>query len=415
MRMPRHIQEYSGLPKSLYILFFARIINSMGNFVFPFLTLFLTDKIGVGTTEAGFYMMLVATAYVPGSLIGGKITDHIGRKKVFITFQALAAISFIPCAFLGNSMLIPWLLIAATFFNGAAQPATSAMMADLTTPENRKQAFSLLYLGTNIGFAVGPLIAGFLYNNYIKLIFLGDAATTFISLILVFIYVKETLPSKDDIIESKTLDSDEKAEEGNILLVLLKRPLLLGFAGVSIITSFVYAQFSFSVPLQANEIFGDNGPKFYGMIMATNAVTVIFMTITLTNTTKRIKPILNIAIASILFAIGFGMTFYINSLIMLIVSTIIWTLGEILNHTNSGVYIANHTPMSHRGRFNAVIPIIMGAGHAIGPLIMGRFIEDNGVRLVWPVLFILSIGAAILMYSLYMLEKRVEKRKLVVE
>jgi len=413
MKISKSLWVYSGLPKSLYILFFARIINSMGNFVFPFLTLFLTDKMGIGETETGFYMMLVATAFVPGSLLGGKLADYMGRKKIFIIFQSLAAISFIPCAFLGNSLLIPWFLIGSTFFNGAAQPATSAMLADLTTPENRKLGFSLLYLGTNIGFAIGPLIAGFLYNNYVKVLFLGDAMTTFLSLILVGIYVNETIPSKENISESKKLDTDEKAEDGSLIVVLFKRPLLLGFAVVSIINSFVYSQFSFSLPIQAEETFGIIvGSKFYGMVMTVNALTVITMTVTLTNITRKIKPILNIVIGSLLFAIGFGIVYYIDTLMMLLISTIIWTLGEILNHTNSGVYIANHTPMSHRGRFNAVIPIIMGAGHAIGPLIMGNFIEENEVRLVWPLLFILSVGAALLMLILYMVEskRKISKR-----
>jgi Na+/H+ antiporter NhaC len=45
-----------------------------------------------------------------------------------------------------------------------------------------------------------------------------------------------------------------------------------------------------------------------------------------------------------------------------LLSTVIWTLGEILQATNTNVYIANHTPISHRGRFNAILPIIIGSG-----------------------------------------------------
>ena len=34
------------------------------------------------------------------------------------------------------------------------------MIIDLTTQENRKTAFSLSYLGINIGVAIGPMVAG---------------------------------------------------------------------------------------------------------------------------------------------------------------------------------------------------------------------------------------------------------------
>jgi MFS family permease len=94
---------------------------------------------------------------------------------------------------------------------------------------------------------------------------------------------------------------------------------------------------------------------------------------------------------------------------MFIIATVIWTIGEILQSTNAGVYIANHTPMSHRGRFNAVIPLIMGAGFAVGPAIMGRFIKNRRVIDIWPIMFILSILAAALFYTLYIVESKKEK------
>ena len=39
------------------------------------------------------------------------------------------------------------------------------MITDLTVAEQRKGAFSLVYLSHNIGFALGPMIAGFLFNR----------------------------------------------------------------------------------------------------------------------------------------------------------------------------------------------------------------------------------------------------------
>ena len=200
------------------------MVNSMGAFVYPFLTIYLTKTLSLDEGEAGFIVMLAITAHLPGLIVGGRLADWLGRKKILLLFQSLAAICLIPCAFLNNSLLIPRLLILSAFFLGGAQPASTAMTADLTNPNNRKAAFSLLYLGNNIGFAVGPLIAGFLYNNYLMWIFLGDAATTFASLTLVYLFVKETLPSKEKIEGSYQLENNyEKAEKGNLWQVLLKR------------------------------------------------------------------------------------------------------------------------------------------------------------------------------------------------
>jgi MFS family permease len=212
-----------------------------------------------------------------------------------------------------------------------------------------------LYLGSNIGFAVGPLIAGFLYNNYLMWIFLGDAATTFASLILVYLFVKETLPSKEKIEESFKLENNyERAEKGNLWQVLRKRPRLLLFTLISLIYSFVYAQTTFSIPIQVIELFGDKGPKMFGVIMTTNALVVSCLTIIIISLTHKIKPVLNVALAGVLYAIG-------------------------------------------------------GAGFALGPLISGDYIKKYGITNIWPAIFFLGIVAAALMYLLYFSEKKRKK------
>jgi len=410
MKLPKMLNHYTNLPNSIYILFFARMVNSIGAFVYPFLTIYLTKTLSLDEGKAGYLVMLAIAAHAPGLLVGGKLADYLGRKRILLLFQSLAALCLVPCAFLSNSLLIPKLLILSAFFHGAAQPASTAMTTDLTNPNNRKAAFSLLYLGNNIGFAVGPLVAGFLYNNYLMWIFLGDAATTFASLILVYLLVKETIPSKEKIEESFQLENNyEKAEKGNLWQVLRKRPMLLLFTLISLIYTFVYAQTTFSIPIQVIELFGDKGPKIFGVIMTTNALVVSCLTIIIISLTHKIKPVLNVALAGILYAIGFGMIFFVKNLLWLLLSTIIWSIGEILITTNSNVYIANHTPMSHRGRFNAVIPVVIGIGFALGPLIAGRYINKYNINNVWPMIFFLSLVATSFMYILYLSEKKKEK------
>ena len=92
MGIRKFLSTYSGLDRSIYFLCLAQVINSIGHFVHPFLTMFLTQKIGMDAVEAGTYVMLSAAAWVPGSLLGGKIADQFGRKRVLVIFQFLAAV-----------------------------------------------------------------------------------------------------------------------------------------------------------------------------------------------------------------------------------------------------------------------------------------------------------------------------------
>jgi MFS family permease len=137
-----------------------------------------------------------------------------------------------------------------------------------------------------------------------------------------------------------------------------------------------------------------------------NCLEVILFTTVITIITKKIKPVYNVSVAGVFFAVGFGMLFFVKSFWLYALSTVIWTVGEILNATNVGVYIANHTPISHRGRFNSIINIISGTGGSISPYIMGGYIARNGVTNVWPVVFIMAVAASIFMFILGSSEKR---------
>lgn len=413
MNYKKMMGPYQNISHSIFIIFLARVVNSLGNFVMPFLTIFLTDKQKLSKTEAGRFVMIAALFYAAGSLVGGKLCDRMGRKKVLIIFQGASALFLIPCAFLEALHVIPWLLIISAFFRGAAEPSHMAMVTDLTDYENRKVAFSFLYLGNNIGFALGPMLAGLLYREYLPWIFIGDALTTVVSLILVIMYIKETIPFKEIRgIPEPTLGYNERAEEGGLFSVILKRPMLLIFSVIMVIYSLVYTQFSFSLPIQVDEIFTMEGPKYFGLLMTVNAITVVLLTPIITGITIKLKPTLAIILGGLLYAMGFGMIFFINSMFLFAISTIIWTVGEIFVTTNSGVYIANNTPISHRGRFNAVFPILTSAGYAIGPFITGAFIDNaKDTRLVWVLCFIFALFASVMMVGLHFLERSHSKKR----
>ena len=144
----------------------------------------------------------------------------------------------------------------------------------------------------------------------------------------------------------------------------------------------------------------------YGTIMSFNAVVVIVLTTFAIHTTDRIKPALTVAVSSLFFAVGFGMIGMLRTLPLFLLSTLIWTVGEILGATNTSVYVANHSPITHRARLNAIAPIIMWSGFGLGPPISARFIERFSLCRIWPLCLGLSMLAAVLLLGLHLMEKR---------
>lgn len=396
---------YKGFPRAIYMLFICRLINSMGYFVFPFLTLFLTLNLSFSADKVGFYLMFVEISRIIGALFGGKFTDIFGRKRILIGFQFAIAFFLLPCAFLGNSLLIPNLLILAAFFNGATRPVYDAMAVDLSNSQNRNEIFSFIYLGINLGFGVGSLIAGFLYSHYIKLLFLGNVGVILIVFFFIYEFIPETLPY-DTRLENKKNKKDKLVKKESLLSMLIKKPIVLYFSLVSILIYLAHGQFFFSLPLQINDIFGQTGPQYFGVIMSFNSLAVVSTTVPLTVVSRQNKPIFNVCLSGIFFAMGFGMLYWVNQFSWLLISTFIWTIGEILIRINAGVYIANHSPVTYRGRFYSLVTISESISRIIGLPMLGLVITNLGIRQVWFLIFFISITATGLMYLIYLAEKK---------
>ncbi|MBU3191142.1 MFS transporter [Clostridium bowmanii] len=403
-RLTNCFKPYKGLPMSIYVLFLASIINNTGNFVGPFLTMFLTYRIGISVSLVGVIVAVNACLGMIGTMLGGKLIDSIGRKKVLVVFGFAAGIGYGLCAFINNPIIITSILMVSSFVGGFSHPVYSTITTDLTQGDQRNAAFSLNYMAINIGFSVGPLLAGFLYKNYLMWFFLGDAITTFLSIALISIFVPESMPTKEEIEQSK-VKTNESAEDGSLVCALLKRPTLLMFSFIIVIYFIVFSQFTFGLSIQVGDIFKNNGPTIFGSLMTVNAVICSVLTIFITSATKNIKASLCIVIGGLLYAVGFGMMFFINEYYLFILSAATWTVGEILVATNTSVYIASQTPITHRGRFNSVFPIIRKLGFMIGPMMAGFYIKYTNIRNLWFLVAILALIASLLMYRLYAVDK----------
>lgn len=397
----RYFDTYKGLPRSIYILFLAQVINRFGDFVLPFLTLLLVKKMGLSFQTAGLAVMCATLSTIPGAFAGGKIADHFGRKKTYAVFQASAGMAILTCAFVTSPYVVIGLVCISAFFNGGVRPCLTAIISDVLPPEKRQLGFSLSYLGINLGVALGPMVAGFLFNHNFKWIFIGDAITSVLAVVLMVTQIKETMPEPiEETKKDTTVPLLEQSETGTVFDVLFRRPHIVIFLIINTIISMTYVQHSFSLPMMSDFVFGAKGAQYFGYIMSFNAITVLAMTTIVTHHTQKYHPLTNICIAALTYAVGFGMIGWITSFPLFMLSTFLWTVGEILVVTNFSVYISNNTPQNFRARFNAVTSLSWACGSALGTFGIGRYMDAMGVKAVWPLTFIAGCLAAGCIYVL---------------
>jgi POT family proton-dependent oligopeptide transporter len=161
-----------GHPIGLYVLFFTELWERFSFYgMRAILILYLTAQttsnnagLGWDNTSAlqiyGWYTMLVYVMSVPGGLLADRL---IGQKKAVLFGGVLIVI--------GHFILIfpeIWAFYTGAFTIilgvGALKPNISSMVGGLYKPgsEKRDTAFTIFYIGINIGAFTAPLVVGYI-------------------------------------------------------------------------------------------------------------------------------------------------------------------------------------------------------------------------------------------------------------
>ena len=130
--------------------------------------------------------------------------------------------------------------------------------------------------------------------------------------------------------------------------------------------------------------------------MMSNGLTVVLLSAVVVLASRRMRSLTAVALASIFYAIGFGSYRFAGTMPLVIASTVVWTIGEILGATNGNAFIAERAPETHRSRVNSVVSFGHLLGSAMAPLIAGPLAARIGSARLWTV-----VGAAALVAATY--------------
>ncbi|MBN1242743.1 MAG: MFS transporter [Spirochaetales bacterium] len=388
------------LPRAIHALFLIRLVVSAGSFVQILLVMILTGKLGWSGSKAGVFMSVVAGLSALGSLAGGKLGDSFGRRRVLALLQGLAAALFLVSAVLGYGDWTPALAAAALALLAGSWPSINALAADHAPSERRREAFSLLYWGNNVGFALGAALAGFLYSHAPRALFAGNALALLLAALTATLFVpdrsaRETVPDAATAAASGTKPGG--AARGRGTLAIFRADPVLAFYGLlAVLTAFVYDQHRFALPLTLKEAFGEErGALVFSWAMSVNGLTVVAATALVVLASRRLSSLTAVALGSVFYAAGFGAYGLVAGVPAFLGVTAFWTLGEILGATNGNAFVAERAPDSHRGRVNGVLSLAYVLGGMISPLVAGPLADAFGARAIWaPIAVTSAVGAA---------------------
>jgi len=359
--------------RRLWVLFAARLIVAAGfGAAMPFVSLYLYRELGVPMTVVGTIMLISAVISSAGRIIGGELADRIGRKPLITVTMAIRTILFLIMAYVIH-IHAPLLVVASVFLavrlaGAMTQPGISAMVADVVDAEHRVEAFGVLRIGTNAGWAAGPALGGFLLTISYSSLFLLTAATSLIGFVLVVLFTTESIRVREQ----------ERFELRRVLAAGRDRRFLM-FCGFSVMLFLVMGQFASTLSVFSTEFIGISEVQL-GLIYTLNGVIVVLFQWPAALLAGRMRARRALALGCLLYALGYLSVAVAPSFVWLMGSMFLITLGEIVFSPSAMTSVAGMAPEGRMGRYMGFFGLTEALGWSSGPFIGGLLLDAYATK-----------------------------------
>lgn len=394
------MKEFWTLPKQLKLGELLRFVSIVvGSSIFPFMTIYYVKYFG--TLITGILTIIVSIAAFLGSLYGGHLTDSIGRKKMILIGLSGAAVGWL-ISILSNipGHISPWTtflgFLVIEIFYGLYSPAYDAMLIDLTDETNRRFVYTIGYWFVNMAVMFGAGISGLFYDHYFIELMAVDCAITILIFICVWLYFSET-KSQDVQFDHGVGLKDTFKNYGE---VLKDRPFLL-YTIASILSVVVWMQVDNLLPVtlalyfKPVHIFGVTitSTKMLSLAVFTNTILIVFLMTTVNKLTKKMALRPQLILGTLVFSFGMLLAFSFHEFYLILLSVVIYTVGEMINVPASQVLRVDMMDDNKVGSYSGFVAMAQPLGNILagGLVSLYYFTGLLGVQIVFVVITFLGL------------------------
>ena len=363
----------AGLPPSYWFLWMGTIINRLGGFVVPFLSLYLTSERGVPITRAGLMVALFGAGSFAAQLVGGELADRLGRRPVLLLSLLV-------------TLRLRWPSVSRVSFRHRSGHDRGSWILHRPVPaggerrrirpgpagRTRPRAFGYMYWAINLGARLAPIIAGFMAHVDYLLLFAGDALTTLLYGCLCW-HVSRDLSRRS---RSCRAGVGEGAPGDS----WARNRCCWSFTFLTLIFGTIYMQGIVTLPLDMQQ--HGLGPADYGLAIAANGILIVLVTIQLSRLVVRwprserwlwLPWHWDAASAEHLG----------HDPACLRDGVVVWTVGEIIGASVAPTIIADLAPVELRGLYQGVFGSAWGLSFFIGPIVGTWAFEAFSPDVLW--------------------------------
>jgi MFS family permease len=139
------------------------------------------------------------------------------------------------------------------------------------------------------------------------------------------------------------------------------------------------------------------GSRFFGILFTVNTLLIVVFEVTMNLAMAHWSHGRLLLLGSLCVALGFGFTAWATGHTTLILTTIIWTVGEMILFPAMSDAVATLAPPDRRGEYMGLLSLSFAAALALGPWLGVLAYAKAGPRAVWFSTFVIAGGAGFLL------------------
>ena len=387
-----------SLPREVWYLCLAILINRAGTMVLPFLTLYLTIDRGFSAGTAGLALTVYGICAIVTAPLAGRFSDKFGGLRIMKLSLVLSGLILFVFPFITSLTGIFIVCGLWAFTSEAFRPPSMAIIGDLAGPERRKAAFALSRLAINLGMSIGPVIGGFLAMRSYQLLFVVDGTTSLMAGLLLALLPWRTLHrSKEELFAAA--QNEAEAKPGLRYSDVLKDRRFTYFLLAMLPIEMVFFQQLAAMPLfMVREL--QMSEAGIGLLFAINTVIIIIVEVPLNTAMADWRHRHALALGALLIGIGFGALVLIDGVFGAAVTVVIWTFGEMIFLPASAAYVSDIAPREQAGAYMGLYTMGFSIALAVGPWVGTAVMERFGSSTVWVGTLICGLITAVMVWFL---------------
>lgn len=383
------LRQYLTLPRTVYVLCLGTLLNRAGTLLLPFLTLYLQHRMGLGIETATRVMGSYGAGALVASMVGGHLADRFGRKRVMVGSLAGGAGILFVFPLLGSSWMVAVGLFTFAVVGEMYRPATQAMIADSVEPARRPQAYALMYVSVNLGFAIAPIVGGLLAEANFRLLCWVDGLTALGYAVILALLVTESRPERR---ADGEFSPHDRIGTAAAVRILARDGTMLAFCAGTLCVALSFMQIASTFPLYLGQLGID--AKQYGRIIAINGLMITFLQLPFTALVERHRRDFALVASGVILGVGFFLNAFARTPLQFAAIVVVWTFGEMLHAAFATTIVSELAPIAMRGRYMGLFTMCFSSASMFGAPLGGIVLARGGGRALWTGTLILGLAAA---------------------